>query len=121
MAVPEGDEKVLLHDFRQKCLWGVYVRYCILGSGVLLLLYGFFNHLDLRNWLYLFSFLTTYNLAAHLACGGRRELQLWLLISLISCFEVCDLLAVTFLIYMTGWLESPYWFLYLVLIPVFRR
>ena len=33
-------------------------------------------------------------------------------------FLAFDTLAITFLIYITGWVESPYWFLYLVLIVV---
>jgi len=118
MALPEEEEKVLIHDFRQKYFWGIYVRYAVIALGIPLLLYGFFINLDLRNWLYLFAFLAVYNLAAHLARAGAREVKLWQIIGLISIFEFCDLLAVTLLIYLTGWLESPYWFLYLVLIII---
>ncbi|MFA4843880.1 MAG: HAMP domain-containing sensor histidine kinase [Candidatus Margulisiibacteriota bacterium] len=118
MVLPEEEEKVLIHDFRQKYSWGIYVRYAVIALGIPLLLYGFFINLDLRNWLYLFSFLVVYNLAAHLARAAAREVKLWQIIGLISIFEFCDLLAVTFLIYLTAWLESPYWFLYLVLIII---
>lgn len=118
MALPGGEEKILVYDFRQKYLWGVYIRFAIIALGVPILLYGYIIKLDLRNWLYLFAFLVVYTLAAQLARAAARQAKLWQIISLISTFELCDLLAVTVLIYLTGWLESPYWFLYLVLIVV---
>jgi len=59
-----------------------------------------------------------YNLLAHLIYNLKQQFQIWQIVLLISLFLVMDLIAVTYLIYLTGWLESPYWFLYLVLIIV---
>ena len=107
-------ENLLIHDFKNKYLWGVRLRYIIIFAGVLILV----GRIEPRIGLGLIFFLLAYNLIAHLIYVLKKQYQLWQIVVLISIFQIFDVLTVTALIYMTGWLESPYWFLYLVLIVI---
>ena len=108
----------LVHDFKQRYYSAVKLRCVAVAVGVVFLLYSFFNRIDIGAIIPLLAAVMAYNLLAHLIYNLKQQFQIWQIVLLISLFLVMDLIAVTYLIYLTGWLESPYWFLYLVLIIV---
>jgi signal transduction histidine kinase len=118
MDYEEKEKQVLINDIREKCLWGVSIRYIIVGAGLLLFAFSFFGQAHERAGLGLILFVAAYNLAAHLLHRIRKQFKLWQVILLRSVFQVADVIAITILIYVTGWVESPYWFLYLALIVI---
>lgn len=118
MPLAKSEEKLLIHDFRIKLVWGVRIRYAILVAGLFLLFGSYLSGINMDLGFRLILFLALYNLLAHVLFIAKKRFQLWQIISFISACQLLDLLAITFLIYITGWVESPYWFLYLILIVV---
>ena len=118
MTLEKGEEKLLIHDFRIKLVWGIRIRYVIMVVGLFLLFSSFLIGIDMNLGFRLILFLATYNLIANAIFVVKKRFQLWQIISFISVCQLFDLLAITFLIYITGWVESPYWFLYLILIVI---
>ena len=108
----------LVHDFKQRYFSGIRLRYGAVAVGLVFLLYSFINRENINPVIPLLTAVIVYNLFAHLLYIYKQQFQIWQIVSLISLFLLLDMAAVTYLIYLTGWLESPYWFLYLVLIIV---
>jgi signal transduction histidine kinase len=117
MPSEKNEDRIEIHDFRSRFFWAIRIRYVILAVGVILLAPSFFKF-DIRSGAGLVIFLAVYNAAAHFSYNLTKHSRLWQTLSLISIFHIFDISAITYLIYLTGWLESPYWFLYLVLIIV---
>lgn len=118
MSERRNGEQLVIHDIKDKILWAIKVRHAIVILSVSLMLFAFFNKLDIGLSLGLIPFVAAYNIVAHIIYRLKKNYQLWQIISFRSVFQVFDVLAITFLIYITGGLESPYWFLYLVLIVI---
>lgn len=114
----EEENKILVHEFKNKFIWGVGIRYAILALVLGLFFIAYYSGIAAGPFLGLFLFLGAYNLTAHLIFYLKKQFNLWLIVVLISFFQLFDILAITALIYFTGWLESPYWFLYLILIII---
>ncbi|MDD5383142.1 MAG: ATP-binding protein [Candidatus Margulisbacteria bacterium] len=114
----QNERNLLVGDIRDKFFWGIRIRYVLVILGLALLFYAWVWNLDGGLSLWLILFVGAYNLLAHLIYSGKKHFELWQITSISSLFLLFDILAVTFLIYITGWVESPYWFLYLVLIIV---
>jgi signal transduction histidine kinase len=113
------DEQVLLiHDFKTKFLWGIRLRFGIILASIIVYFLGISGQVGLLPMVKLLLFVIAYNCCAFLLSFLKKQYKLWEIITIISICQLFDLLAVTLLIYFTGWLESPYWFLYLVLIIV---
>ncbi|MBN3033755.1 MAG: HAMP domain-containing histidine kinase [Candidatus Saganbacteria bacterium] len=109
------NELQLVRDIRDQFLWAVWCRYVIAALGLAL----FLSTLTSGGLIYglgLAAFLAAYNLLAHLLFVFHRGIRFWEILLARFAFQVLDIFCVTFLVYITGWLESPYWFLYLVLI-----
>lgn len=109
---------LLIRDIKNRFLWAILVRYAITGIILVIFSLAIFLKMDVRAGLYFLAFLAAYNLLAHIIYLFKKNYELWQLFLLSAIFLVFDVSAVTFLIYITGWIESPYWFLYLVLIVV---
>lgn len=124
MDYQDKEIQVLSNDIMEKCYWGIRFRYMIVIAGFLLFICAyvldlrFFDQSYERAALGLLLFVAAYNVAAHLIHRLRRQCRLWEVILFRSAFQVIDVIAVTILIYITGWVESPYWFLYLALIVI---
>ncbi|MDD5594454.1 MAG: histidine kinase dimerization/phospho-acceptor domain-containing protein, partial [Candidatus Margulisbacteria bacterium] len=115
----ENESQLLVQDIKDKFLWSIWIRYLVAVMGFFLFLSSSFNHVGLKGAEYglvLAGLVVLYNIVSHLIYLANKQIKLWQLVLLRSCFQVFDIFCVTFLIYITGWLESPYWFLYLVLI-----
>lgn len=112
----ENENQLLVRDIKDKFLWTIWIRYLIAGLGLALFLLSYFNLTGVKFGVGLVSFVLAYNVAAHIGFTLFKRTSLWQVIFLRSFFQVIDIFCVTFLIYITGWMESPYWFLYLVLI-----
>ncbi|MBI5699554.1 HAMP domain-containing histidine kinase [Candidatus Saganbacteria bacterium] len=111
-------EQATLTDARQRLRWGFELRYAvgILGLAVFILSL-FINGHPFYNLSLLALFLLGYNILAHLLyVPSHRRLTLLQLAILHIVLQLFDIGVITVLIYFTGLLESPYWFLYLVLI-----
>jgi signal transduction histidine kinase len=118
MSERNNGQILVVHDIRDKILWAIRVRYAIVILSVAIMCFAFYNRLDIGLSLVLVPFVAAYNFAAHIIYRSRKTYYLWQIIILRSVFQVFDVLAITFLVYITGGLESPYWFLYLVLIVI---
>ncbi len=112
----ENENQLLVRDIQDKFLWTIWIRYLIVALGYFLFLLSYFNLSGVKFGFGLVSFVLAYNLAAHVCFALLKRVRLWQIIFLRSVFQGLDIFCVTFLIYITGWMESPYWFLYLVLI-----
>ncbi|NQT30531.1 MAG: HAMP domain-containing histidine kinase [Candidatus Saganbacteria bacterium] len=118
MADQDFDQQALIADIKEKFYWAIMVRYALVVLGLVLVVFGsFLGSLQNINLL-LVLFVLVYNFVAHLIYVAKVKFSLWGIIVLRSVFQILDVLAITFLIYITGWLESPYWFLYLVMIII---
>jgi signal transduction histidine kinase len=118
LDIADKDSEVLIYDFRQRFWWGIKIRY---GAVALVSVFFLFSLFSGEKWggiLPLFLLLAVYNFIAHAVYLIKKQFMLWEIVSLISFFLFLDIAAVTYLINITGWLESPYWFLYLVLIII---
>ncbi len=118
MANAQSEEKLVIHDIRDKIFWAIRTRYTLLALGFALLYFAFFNQIAYGLLPALLMVVGGYNLLSHLLYRLVKPDGLWRMIVLRGIFQVCDVLAITFLVYFTGGLESPYWFLYLVLIVI---
>ncbi|MBN2058424.1 MAG: HAMP domain-containing histidine kinase [Candidatus Saganbacteria bacterium] len=114
-----SEKQLIIHDIREKIYWAIRMRYVIVVLGLILLPFAFFSNVQLGPLPYLLGFVLAYNLAAHLICLTKRRFEwVWQTLFLQSLFLIFDILTVTFFIYISGGLESPYWFFYLVLIII---
>jgi len=118
MEDTQDENRLLIQDMANKFHWALWARYALAALGILLLYVGYISGVTLPFGLHLVVFLLFYNLAAHLILFFRKKLSLPGIIALGFIFEIFDIAAITFAIYITGWLDSPYWFLYLVLIII---
>ncbi|MEA3494059.1 MAG: HAMP domain-containing sensor histidine kinase [Candidatus Margulisiibacteriota bacterium] len=109
---------LLIWDIKNKFYSAILVRYATVAVIALLFAIGYFLRMDIRPGMNLLIFVTAYNLAAHLIYILKKKFELWQIMALNIIFLFFDVCAVTLLIYFTGWVESPYWFLYLILILV---
>jgi len=116
MDYRENENRLLIDDIKEKCLWGIRVRYLIVGLALPLIVFSLVNKNPPGIYLGLVLFVGGYNALAHVLHSIKMKLDLWQVVVFRSVFQVFDVAATTLLIYITGWLESPYWFLYLVLI-----
>ncbi|MDD4179914.1 MAG: MFS domain-containing histidine kinase [Candidatus Margulisbacteria bacterium] len=114
----QSDQTALTIDLKTKFLWGIRIRYAIIIFGLVLTMIAVFFRADIVPLSRLLGFLIVYGFGAHLVYSQVTRLSPRGLITAISVFQLFDVFAVTYLIYITGWLESPYWFLYLVLIII---
>jgi len=112
------ENQLLIQDIKTKFLWSIWFRYGLFAVGMILIYFASLGNAYLPLSLQLVLFVTLYNVIAHLIYILKKKYELWQIITLAGTFQFLDMLAVTFLIYITGWVESPYWFLYLVLIIV---
>ncbi len=113
-----AEECLLIQDMTNKFHWALWARYALAVLGLVLLYVGYLSGVYLPLGLDLVVFLLLYNLAAHLIVFFRKKFSLPGIIAIGFIFEIFDIAAITFAIYITGWLDSPYWFLYLVLIII---
>lgn len=113
-----NDNNLLIRDIKNRFFWAILVRYAITGIVLIIFSLAIFLKMDVRAGLYFLAFIAAYNLLAHIIYLFKKNYELWQLLLLSAIFLVFDVSAVTFLIYITGWIESPYWFLYLVLIVI---
>lgn len=114
----QEENQLLIQDIRNKFLWAIWFRYGLILLGAIFIYISLMSYSYLPLSLHLLAFVAAYNLLAHIIYAIRKKYKLWQAISLAGTFQFFDILAVTFLIYITGWIESPYWFLYLVMIIV---
>ncbi|PIS31351.1 hypothetical protein COT42_01265 [Candidatus Saganbacteria bacterium CG08_land_8_20_14_0_20_45_16] len=110
------EDQLLINDIKEKSYWGIWIRYLIVVLGFLMFGFSFLRDMPLSLWLLLFVLF--YNIMAHLLLWFKQKPGLRQITMTSVVFLAFDTLAITFLIYITGWVESPYWFLYLVLIVV---
>jgi signal transduction histidine kinase len=116
MHPDDSQRQLLIQDIKDKFIWTISIRYLIAGLGYILFLFSYFNLTSVKFGLGLVGFVAAYNVCAHAAYNYFRQVKLWQIVLLRSIFQSLDIFSVTFLIYITGWMESPYWFFYLVLI-----
>lgn len=112
------DTQGILSDARQRLAWGFEMRYilCLFGLFSLAVAYYLNGH-HYKPFLPLLGFLLVYNVAAHLFYVlAYKKLKVRSLAVLQGITQLLDLVVITALIYYTGLLDSPYWFLYLVMI-----
>ena len=114
----DKDNELLAYDFKQRFWWGINIRYGAIALVSVFFLFSLFSGEKWGGVLPLFLSLAIYNLIAHAIYKVKKQFKLWEIVSLISFFLFLDITAVTCLINLTGWIESPYWFLYLVLIII---
>ncbi|MFC1571390.1 sensor histidine kinase [Candidatus Margulisiibacteriota bacterium] len=112
------EKQFLVRDIRNKFSWAIWARYIIIFLGIVLIYFGRFSNITAPFSFNLVVFVTIYNVIAHAIYWLKKKIGLWQIITLAWIFQFFDILAVTALIYITGWLESPFWFLYLVMIIV---
>ncbi|MDI6732069.1 MAG: HAMP domain-containing sensor histidine kinase [Candidatus Margulisbacteria bacterium] len=110
------DEKIIIRDIADKFIWTIGVRYLIIVLGAILVFLSTRINNAMPLILQLIFFVAAYNIIAHVIYMLKRPRSLWGLISIGWIFQFLDLIAITFLIYISGWLESPFWFLYFVMI-----
>lgn len=118
MALTESEQGLLAADLKIKFFWAILVRYVVMLFGLFLLFYSYSNGINIGPIINLLAFISVYNLLAHAYYLVRSRQRFWQMFLAIGLVQLLDLLAVTYLIYLTGWLESPYWFLYLVMIII---
>ncbi|MFH1347957.1 MAG: ATP-binding protein [Candidatus Margulisiibacteriota bacterium] len=114
----KNNQKLLFHDLRDKIFWGIRIRYAVILLAALIIVFALINRITLGLSPFLIGWLLLYNGLIHLFYRPSREFRLWQLVLLRSLTQVFDIFTITFLVYISGGLESPYWFLYLVLIVV---
>ncbi|MBI5400133.1 HAMP domain-containing histidine kinase [Candidatus Saganbacteria bacterium] len=113
------EQKLIFHDIRHKIGWSVNIRYVIALLGLGLFSFAMFYGLTVISaTLFLIAGLAGYNFLIHLIYLFSQRFKLWQLVFLRSAAETIDVLAITIFIYITGGLDSPYWFLYLVLLVI---
>ncbi len=107
------EERFVVRDIKDKFLWSLWTRYLVVALGLCLNIFGraFFHPI----WDLVF-FVLAYNIFAHFFYQQNKIEKLGKFTAWVGLFTLFDTLAITYLIYITGWVESPYWFLYLVLI-----
>ncbi|MFH1361250.1 MAG: HAMP domain-containing sensor histidine kinase [bacterium] len=113
-----AEQKLIIHEFRQKITWSINVRYIIAILGFLLLSFSSFRGPELKAFFNFILAVFVYNITCHLISLFKKIAVTWQMALFSGFFQVLDILAISFLIYMTGWLESPFWFLYLVMIII---
>lgn len=118
MEYAQYENYLLIQDIKNKFSWAIGFRYVIAVLGFILIYFSLIGNAYIPLSLSLAVFVVAYNVFAHFFYALKKPYQLWQIISLAGTFQFLDILAVTFLIYITGWIESPYWFLYLVMIIV---
>jgi len=114
----DNNEDLSTQDFKQRYLWGIYLRYAAVGLGLLLYGYSFLLGEKAGATLLLVVAITLYNLLAHYIYRSKQKYRMGEIVVLIGFFQVLDILAAAVLVGMTGGLESPYWFLYPVLMII---
>jgi signal transduction histidine kinase len=114
----ESESQLLIDDIKEKYFWGIQLRYLIVAVSLLPFILSFYNSIFAGVNIRLISFVAAYNFLAHLLYLFKKKYKLWQMIFIKSVFQLLDILAITLLIYTTGFMDSPYWFLYLVLIIV---
>lgn len=112
------EKQLLIQDIRHKLLWAIGFRYGLVALGSALIYFAFITNSYVPLSLNLVIFVAVYNAAATVIHALKKQYQLWQIITFAWIFQFLDISAVTFLIYISGWLESPYWFLYLAMIIV---
>lgn len=118
MAHFRHENQLLIQDIKLKFLWATGFRYGLVVLGSVLIYFALTTNAYVPLSLILVAFVAVYNLAATIIYIFKKQYQLWQIMFLAWIFQLLDLSAITFLIYITGWLESPYWFLYLAMIIV---
>jgi len=114
----EDESQLLAKDIKEKYFWAVELRYLIAAVSLIPFILSFYSSAFSGVNVKLISLVLGYNLFAHFLYLFRKKYSLWQMILIRSIFQFLDILAITFLIYITGWTDSPYWFLYLVLIVI---
>lgn len=118
MNFVQHENHLLIQDIKNKFSWAIWFRHSLALLGIALIYFASISNAYVPLSLSLVLFVAAYNVAAHIVYAFKKQYQLWQIISLAGAFQFLDILAITFLIYITGWIESPYWFLYLVMIIV---
>ncbi|MFA5839428.1 MAG: ATP-binding protein [Candidatus Margulisiibacteriota bacterium] len=110
------EQQLVIQDIKTKFSWSIIIRYVVaIISAILLFVSGYSGSIS-GTGIYLILYLFSYNIFANLIVFFKKHFSLLQIVVLGWLFQLLDLVSITFLIYITGWLESPYWFLYLVLI-----
>lgn len=113
-----SSNRLLIEEIKSKFLTAIWVRYTLVAVGFGIIYVSLISGAYLPLSFSLLALVTAYNLVAHLISLLKKRFGLWQIIALGFLFELLDIAAITFIIYITGWVESPYWFLYLVLIVI---
>ena len=112
------ENKLILHEFRRKISWSITIRYGLVLLGLILFPISSYLGDSISYSLTLIGSLFAYNLVSHIIYRFKKFTAPWQMVLFSAIFQIFDVFSITFLIYITGWLESPYWFLYLVMIIV---
>ena len=96
--MPADEQVLLIYDFRTKFLWGIWVRYGVIAAGLIIAFFAWLSRQPLGLIAWLLLFLAVYNLFAHALIALKKQPRLWEIITLITIFQLCDLLAVTFML-----------------------
>jgi len=118
MIAPNSDDQLLVREIKDKIIWEVKLRYAIVGLGLLLILFSMISRFHLGIFPSLVIFIGAYNTAAFAIYLMSKQTRLWWLVSFRLFSQLFDVVTITYLIYFTGSLESPFWFLYLVMIII---
>jgi len=112
------EDKLIIHEFRKKISWSIVVRYCLIILGLVMFQISTYLGDNASLSFVLLGLVFSYNLFCHLIYRYKKFEAPWKMVLFAAFFQIFDIMAITFLIYITGWLDSPYWFLYLVMIIV---
>jgi signal transduction histidine kinase len=113
-----SNEKLIIYDIRAKIFWAIRIRYAVVLMSIVMLVFALSSRIPLGLTFVLVGWLAVYNSTIYLIYLGSRRFNLFSLVIFRSITELVDVLTITSFVYMSGGLESPYWFLYLVLIVV---
>ncbi|MBU0686851.1 MAG: GHKL domain-containing protein [Candidatus Margulisbacteria bacterium] len=112
----QDEHQLIIQDLKNKFSWALWSRYIIAAFAIVLIYLGLISDAYMQYSLGLVTFLITYNIIAHIISLVKTKYSLWQITTLAIIFQVFDIISITVLIYITGWLDSPFWYLYLVLI-----
>lgn len=114
----KDEEKLVVYDLKNKLIWGIRVRYAVLVLSLFFLVISILIGNYSKPMVALILPFAAYNIIGHLVYHKKKQYQPWEILSLTGLLQIMDVIVITYLIYFTGWLESPYWFLYLILIVI---
>src|SRR3990167_1047375 len=118
MTYQKREVYLQIEDLKNKISWAIGFRYAFVFLGLFLIYFSHTGNAYAPLSLELIISVGLYNIAANLIYALKKEYKLWQAVAAAGVFQFFDIAAITFLIYITGWVESPYWFLYLVMIIV---